>query len=155
MIETLRSCTQHVFGTMVGVTLVEGSVRLDDPVRPHGNVVGQIGFGGSHSGLVAFYATTAGADSITRALLGSDDPPSTPEVADAIGEITNMVAGSFRTRMATDGDAWAISIPTVTMGSDFYMTPLSDGRRTLLPFRMGEHEIFVELVMTTGRVQRG
>ena len=73
---------------------------------------------------------------------------------DAIGEITNMVAGSFRTRMATDGDAWAISIPTVTMGSDFYMTALTDGRRTLLPFKMGEHEIYVELVVTTSRARR-
>ena len=51
--------------------------------------------------------------------------------------------------MANEGDAWAISIPTVTMGSDFYMTPLTDGRRTMLPFRMGDHEIFVELVITT------
>jgi hypothetical protein len=39
------------------------------------------------------------------------------------------------------------------MGSDFYMTPLTDGRRTMLPFRMGEHEIFVELVIT-GRTRR-
>jgi chemotaxis protein CheX len=88
---------------------------------------------------------------ITRSLLcmPDEDEPSKAEIADAIGEITNMIAGSFRTRMATDGDAWAISIPTVTMGSDFYMTPLSDGRRTMLPFRMGDHEIFVELVITS------
>jgi hypothetical protein len=42
-----------------------------------------------------------------------------------------------------------ISIPTVTMGSDFYMTPLTDGRRTMLPFRRDEHEILVELVIAT------
>lgn len=154
MIETLRGCTHDVFGTMAGITLAAGAPHVGDPIQPRGNVVGQIGFGGSRSGLVIFYATTDGADFITRALLGIDDPPSKPDVADAIGEITNMVAGSFRTRMATDGDAWAISIPTVTMGSDFYMTPLSDGHRTLLPFRMGEHDIFVELVMTTGRARR-
>jgi hypothetical protein len=40
--------------------------------------------------------------------------------------------------------------PTVTTGSDFYMTPLTDGRRTLLPFRMDGHENFVERVVTTG-----
>jgi chemotaxis protein CheX len=152
MIETLRACTRDVFGTMVGTSLAEGTPLDGDALRPQSNVVGQIGFGGSRSGLVVFYATFAGAGSITRALLGmdADAEPSKPEVADAIGEITNMIAGSFRTRMATEGDAWAISIPTVTMGSDFYMTPLTDGRRTMLPFRMSEHEIFVELVITTG-----
>jgi hypothetical protein len=52
------------------------------------------------------------------------------------------------TRMA-EGDAWAISIPTVNMGSDFNMTPLTNGRRTRLPFRMDDHEFFVALVVTT------
>ena len=73
------------------------------------------------------------------------------EVADAIGEITNMVAGSFRTKMAAEGDAWAISVPTVTIGSDFYIKPMTNGRRVLLPFRMGEQEIFVELIVTKSR----
>ncbi|BCS33551.1 hypothetical protein TBR22_A27780 [Luteitalea sp. TBR-22] len=156
MIETLRACTIDVFGTMVGTALAEGTPLDGDALRPQSNVVGQIGFGGSRSGLVVFYATFAGAGFITRMLLGLDEQtePSKPEVADAIGEITNMIAGSFRTRMATDGDAWAISIPTVTMGSDFYMTPLTDGRRTMLPFRMQDHEIFVELVITTAKVRR-
>lgn len=155
MIETLRACTRDVFGTMVGISLAEGTPLDGDALRPHSNVVGQIGFGGSRSGLVVFYATFDGAASITRALLAMDatDVPSRAEIADAIGEITNMVAGSFRTRMASAGDTWAISIPTVTMGSDFYMTPLSDGRRTMLPFRMADHEIFVELVVTS-RVAR-
>jgi chemotaxis protein CheX len=151
MIETLRSCAIDVFDTMVGTPLAEGTPLAGDALRPQSNVVAQIGFGGSRSGLVVFYATFNGAAHITRALLGMEpsDVPSPPEIADAVGEITNMVAGSFRTRMANEGDAWAISIPTVTMGSDFYMTPLSDGRRTMLPFHLGEHEIFVELVITT------
>jgi chemotaxis protein CheX len=155
MIETLRACTHDVFATMVGTPLAEGTPLDGDALRPHSNVVGQIGFGGSRSGLVVVYATFDGAAAITRSLLAMDetDQPSRPEIADAIGEITNMVAGSFRTRMASEGDTWAISIPTVTTGSDFYMTPLSDGRRTMLPFRMADHEIFVELVVTS-RVPR-
>ncbi|HTV01036.1 MAG TPA: chemotaxis protein CheX [Luteitalea sp.] len=151
MIDTLRSCAIDVFDTMVGTALGESTPLAGDALRPQSNVVAQIGFGGSRSGLVVFYATFDGAAHITRALLCMEptDVPSPPEIADAVGEITNMVAGSFRTRMANEGDAWAISIPTVTMGSDFYMTPLSDGSRTMLPFRMGDHEIFVELVVTS------
>lgn len=155
LIETLRACTRDVFGTMVGASLAQGTPLDGDALRPQSNVVGQIGFGGSRCGLVVFYTTFAGAGAITRSLLGLDasSEPAKADVADAIGEITNMIAGAFRTRTATDGDAWAISIPTVTMGSDFCMTPLTDGRRTMLPFRMGEHEIFVELVVTM-RVRR-
>jgi chemotaxis protein CheX len=156
MFEVLKTSTLDVFGTMMNMELEEKRPLDGDALRPQSNVVGQIGFGGSRSGLVVFYATFEGAQVITRALLcmGEQDVPSRDEVADAIGELTNMVAGSFRTRMATEGDAWAISIPTVTMGSDFYMRPLTDGRRTMLPFRMGDHEICVELVVTTARPRR-
>ncbi len=151
MITVLKDSLLDVFGTMMGMALDEKLPLDGDALRPQSNVVGQIGFGGSRTGLVVFYATFDGAAVITRALLGMGeaDEPTRPEIADAIGEIANMVAGSFRTRMATDGDAWAISIPTVTMGSDFYMTPLANGRRTLLPFRMGEHEVCLELVLST------
>lgn len=151
LIDTLRACAHDVFDKMVGTALAAGTPSDGDAPRPQSNVVGQIGFGGSRCGLVVFYATFAGAALITRSLLGMHNPdePTRVEVADAIGEITNMIAGSFRTRTATPGDAWAISIPTVTMGSDFYMTPLTNGRRTMLPFRMGEHELFIELIITT------
>ena len=151
LIDTLRACTHDVFGKMVGTELTDGAPIDGAALRVRSHVVGQIGFGGSRSGVVVFHATLAGAGLITRTLLGMLEPtePSTPEIADAIGEITNMIAGSFRTRVATAGDAWAISIPTVTIGSDFFMTSLTNGRSTMLPFYMGTHELFVELIITT------
>ncbi len=67
---------------------------------------------------------------------------------DAVGEVTNMIAGAFRTRMAAFQDAWAISVPTVTIGSDFYIKPISTGDRVIVAFSMDAHEIFVELIIT-------
>jgi hypothetical protein len=46
------------------------------------------------------------------------------------------------------GEAWAISVPTVTVGSDFYTKFVSDVQRVLCPFRMGETEVLVELIVT-------
>lgn len=70
-------------------------------------------------------------------------------MADAIGEMTNMIAGSFRTKMAADGGAWTISVPTVTIGSNLYTKFVSDVRRVLCPFKMdADHEVFVELIVT-------
>ena len=67
---------------------------------------------------------------------------------DAVGEVTNMIAGAFRTRMAAFQDAWAISVPTVTVGSDFYIKPISTGDRVIVGFAMDAHELFVELIIT-------
>jgi chemotaxis protein CheX len=150
MIENLVGATCDVFETMVFRALRRGSPIDGDALRPGSNVVGTVGFGGSESGLVAFYSTLETAREIAGAMLGLDAAAVNGEVPDAIGEITNMIAGSFRTRMATDGDVWAISIPTVTMGSDFSIKPMGPGGRTLLPFRMEDgREVFVELIVNS------
>ena len=82
----------------------------------------------------------------TSAMLGIEvDEEGLP---DAVGEITNMIAGAFRTRMAAFQDAWAISVPTVTVGSDFYIKPISTGDRVIVRFTMDAHELFVELIIT-------
>ena len=151
IVKHLVNATTEVFETMVFRELTTGEPIEGDALRPGSNVVGTIGFAGSACGLVAFYSTLDTARDIAGAMLGMPPTEVNGEVADAIGEITNMVAGSFRTKMAAEGDAWAISVPTVTIGSDFYIKPMTNGRRVLLPFRMGEQEIFVELIVTKSR----
>lgn len=155
LVDTLATCAREVFDTMVGLPLTEKRPLAGDALRPASNMVGTVGFTGSSSGLVVFYTTFDAARMITASLLGMDDPADAErdEVVDAIGEITNMIAGSFRTRLAIQGDAWAISVPTVTLGSDFYIKPVTTGRRTLLSFGLAEHEVLVELILT-GRVGR-
>lgn len=147
MIQKLVESTNEVFETMVFRTLESGVPIEGEALRPRSNVVGTVGFAGSRSGLVAFYSTLDTANSIAGSMLGIDPAQVDGEMADAIGEITNMIAGSFRTKMAKEGDVWAISIPTVTVGSDFYTKYVTDVRRVLCPFRMQDEEIFVELIV--------
>jgi chemotaxis protein CheX len=144
----LTKATEEVFETMVFRQLTSLLPIEGDALRPQSNVVGTVGFAGGASGLVAFYSTTAAARSIAGSMLGMEAAQVNGEMVDAIGEITNMIAGSFRTKMVAQGHNWAISVPTVTVGSDFYIKPLVNGRRVLIPFKMDEHEVFVELIMT-------
>ena len=110
----------------------------DDALRPGANVVGTVAFAGETSGLVVFYSTLEGAQAITASMLGIEPASVNGELPDAIGELTNMIAGSFRTRMAgVRGATWAISVQTVTVGSDFYTKYVSDVQRVLCPFKMG------------------
>ena len=149
----LIDATQEVFQTMVLAELTTGIPIDGDALRPRSNVVGTVSFAGTESGVVAFYSTLATASAIAAALLGGP-AGGQDEIADAIGEVTNMIAGTFRNRMAAGGGAWAISIPTVTVGSDFYTKYVSDVRRTLCPFRMLDEEIFVELILMRGANDR-
>ena len=149
MLSVLIASTQEVFETMVFCSLGSQTPIEGDALRPTSNVVGTVAFTGDRCGIVAFYSTTATARAITGAMLGIPAAQVNGEVPDAIGEVTNMIAGTFRTRMAAFGRPWAISVPTVTIGSDFYTKYVSDVRRTLCPFTMAdEGEVFVELILT-------
>ena len=148
-VDELLAATRDVFKTMVFHDVETSSPIAGDALRPGANVVGTVAFAGKTSGLVVFYSTLEGAHAITASMLGIDPGSVNGELPDAIGELTNMIAGSFRTRMAhVRGETWAISIPTVTVGSDFYTKYVSDVQRVLCPFKMGKAELFVELIVT-------
>lgn len=148
-VNELVAATRDVFKTMVFNDVVASSPVSDEALRSGANVVGTVAFAGKTSGLVVFYSTLEGAQAITASMLGIEPGNVNGELPDAIGELTNMIAGSFRTRMAAvRGETWAISVPTVTVGSDFYTKYVSDVQRVLCPFRMGKAELFVELIVT-------
>lgn len=148
LIDQLAKATEEVFETMVFKKLTKGSPIEGDALRPRSNVVGLVGFGGSLSGLVAFYTTIDAAQEIAGSMLGMPAADVNGEMPDAIGEVTNMIAGGFRLKLAEKGETLAISIPSVTIGSDFYTKYASDVQRILCPFRMDENEICVELILT-------
>ena len=147
MLSSLVTSTEEVFETMVFRKLRSQTPIQGEALRPQSNVVGTVAFAGSRSGVVALYATTGTAHAITGAMLGMDPSEVNGEMPDAIGEVTNMIAGTFR-RLASAETPWAISVPTVTVGSDFYTKYVSDVQRALCPFQLDEGEIFVELILT-------
>lgn len=148
LIADLVRATEEVFETMVFRKLTTGSPIDGDALRPRSNVVGLVGFGGTMSGLVALYSTQEAADEIAASMLGMTPRDVNGEMPDAIGEVTNMIAGGFRLKLAERGESLAISIPWVTVGSDFYTKYASDVQRSMCPFRMGDREICVELILT-------
>lgn len=150
LVQCLTESTCEVFRTMVACDLEPGTPLLGEAAQPGSHVVGTVGFGGSRLGLVAFHGSLDAAREIAGRLLGISAGEVRGEIADAIGEVTNMIAGSFRTRMAGRGESWAISIPTVTVGTDFSITPRGYGQRAVIPFRMPNHgDLFVELLLTS------
>ena len=146
LVDVLVGATTDVFETMIFRQLQQRETTWGHAVRPKSQIVGTVGFAGSSTGLVAFHLSVAAAREITSAMLGIEiDEAGLP---DAVGEVTNMIAGAFRTRMAVFQAPWAISVPTVTVGSDFYIKPISTGERVMVGFAMDTHELFVELIIT-------
>ena len=107
----LIEATQEVFQTMILSELTIGVPIDGDALRPRSNVVATVSFAGPRSGIVALYTTLSTAQTLAAAMLGGTVDEQ-EQLADAIGELANMVAGTFRNHMAKDGSCWAISMLT-------------------------------------------
>jgi chemotaxis protein CheX len=168
-VDALVAATRDAFKMMVFHDVESACPFVGDALRPGANVVSTVAFAGQTSGVVVLYSTLDGARLIAASMLGIDPARVDGGLTDAIGELTNLIAGSFRTRMVQlHGGSWAISVPTVTIGSDFYVKCVSDAQRVLCPFRMrterdvmtsgaepgsGSPELFVELIVTRSTAQ--
>jgi chemotaxis protein CheX len=147
-VDVLVLAATDVFETMVFRHLVARPPIWGHETRPRSQIVATVGFTGSSSGLVCFHASLDAARDVTAAMLGAPVTGGPEAVMDAIAEVTNMITGAFRTRMARPGDAWAITVPTVTVGNDFFIKPMTEADRALIGFTMDAHDLFVELIIT-------
>ncbi len=127
--EFIRSATQEIYTNMVN--LPPGMVSDEDtvmtPVKP-GGVTVSIQFDG---GLQAFLHMTydeALAKNVTSVMMGAMPASLTaPEVGDVLGELANMISGSFKAKMASKGFNGHASAPMIISNDSFIPAPISDG----------------------------
>jgi chemotaxis protein CheX len=148
LLSSLMTSTEEVFETMVFKPLVRMPPVEEAAPRKGPNVVATVAFAGHRRGLVAIHSSIDAARNIACAMLGIPENEINGEIPDAMGEVANMVAGTFRNKLAAIEPASAIAVPTVTIGSDFATTYLSAVRRARCPFEMEGQPISVELILT-------
>jgi chemotaxis protein CheX len=146
MIPKLVDATTEVFATMVFTSLTPGEPIVDG-TQPVANVVGAVRFLGTVSGCVSFYSSDAAAREISGAMLGISPEEAGDAVCDTVGEITNMIAGTLRGKLAQSGETLMITPPSVTRGTDFCAQHFNVASRVLCPFTMGAQDVFVELIL--------
>ena len=121
-----------------------GRPRLAVPqsAAPNYDVSGIIGFSGDlvGSAILSFCADTAAG--VVTAFTGSVLEINSPDFADAIGELANMVAG--RAKRDLGGNA-SITVPNVIVGRGFSITGLSSVPCLIIPCRTKVGEFAVQI----------
>jgi chemotaxis protein CheX len=109
---------KEVFETMIFMELEEPSG--EDQQVEGDSLLGTITFTNNIEGCLAIRCGVPCAKTIAANMLGLDTPEeiSEEEVCDALGEVTNMVMGSLKSRLQAEGDELVVSIPTVTHGQN-------------------------------------
>lgn len=124
--EALATGADEVFETMVGTPL--GSV--DQVTLPRvADHTAMIGLAGDLCGVLSFRCSAAAAARIAAQMLGTDEASSEECIRDALGEVCNMVAGSFKARVSEIAHQCMLSVPTVVSGKDYQLYPMAGGLR--------------------------
>ncbi len=118
----LETATREVFELMVGCSLTVPATSEETTL----DVTAMVGLAGQLCGVLSVRCDGKAAALITSKMLGVAVDKVGPEVADAIGEVCNMVAGNFKNKISGLAEGCMLSPPTVITGSDYTMRSLAD-----------------------------
>jgi chemotaxis protein CheX len=124
--QVLGSVAAEVFEMMVGTSLGPSEQATLPRVADY---TAMIGLAGDLCGVFSLRCSMDSASRIAGKMLGTDEGTSAECIRDALGEICNMVAGSFKAQVSDVAAQCMLSVPTVVSGKDYEMFPLVDGMR--------------------------
>ena len=145
--EMVRGAVTAVFSTMLNFQ----PTMLGSPpeTSEEGHIAGCVGFIGRLTGVVYIYATERFARLITSRMLGraEDEIEGEEMVNDTMGELSNMVVGHLKSRLADRGMPCVLTIPSIVRGQQFNIEPVTSATRRVAVFGCGGHQFVVEVLV--------
>ena len=121
--QQLMRDVKDIFGTMVGLEdLLHLPIQIDPVTNFTDCVSSLVGLAGTYNGLVSLHMPSTLAMRATSSMLGMEVTEVNDDVNDAMGEIANMIAGSFKQHLSTSGMDIHISTPSVIHGKEYVIT---------------------------------
>lgn len=119
----LELAVEEVFEIMVGCR-VKPAGQFGP--RPNGEFTAMVGLAGSLRGVLTVRCDAGTARQIAKSMLG-DTADSEQQVADALGEICNMITGNFKNKLAGTDERCLLSVPTVISGGEYTFRSMANG----------------------------
>ena len=120
-IPLLDTSVREVFELMLGSSLTVPAIVENTKL----DVTSMVGLAGQLSGVLTVRCGQKAAALMTSKMLGVALEAASAEVADALGEVCNMVAGNFKNKIAGLAEGCMLSPPTVITGGDYTLQSMS------------------------------
>ena len=145
----LTRAVQQVFGSMLGLQLSSCNGDRPPDFPPGRKVSATVGISGEWNGAVVLECGTGTACHLTGIMMGSSPPPSVDEaVKDVVGELTNMIAGTFKTCLPGNS---TLTLPCIIEGSDYSMDIIQGQRVVTQPMTCEGKGIVLSVIKANGR----
>ncbi|QEM67449.1 chemotaxis protein CheX [Geobacter sp. FeAm09] len=139
---------EGIFTTMVGIEDLSAAPVLADPTTHFSHsVTAMVGFAGLFNGLLSLHVPQTLALRFTSGMLGMEVTELDDDVNDALGEIANMVAGSFKHHLSREGHEVRLSTPSVVTGGEYEIASGSLADTLALRYHCGGEPFMISLVV--------
>ncbi len=134
LINPFISATIRVIETMAFIKCKAGKPYLKKEDIAKGDVTGVIGITGETNGTIAVTFDVGSILKIVSNMFEEDITELDHEVADAVGELTNMISGQARQELEKVGRVFEAAIPSVVTGKNHTIIHYTDGPKIAIPF---------------------
>lgn len=141
------TATITTFEMMLKVKLLPGKPEIKTQPFPSFDISGIIGLSGDAIGSVVLSYPKIVALMAVSKFVGAEIKTIGPDVTDAIGELTNIVAGSAKAEL--QGMNVSISLPSVIMGRNHQISNPSGLESLVIPFNSEIGKINLEVCLKT------
>ncbi len=143
--KTLLECAAiEVFEMMAGTRLEP----IPAPASgPSGDQTAMVGMAGALCGMTTLRCSNSTAAKLAALMLGGDAASNSSTVGDALGELCNMVAGNFKSKISSLADHCMLSVPTVISGESYSMQTSSSVKSFQLSLSYENEPVWVCLIV--------
>lgn len=144
----ITKATNEVFDMMLSMS-IEQCDTCDLEYEEGHRIVGAVSFAGDVTGNVSVGVSHRFGQLITANMLGIEieEIDDEEQINDMVGELSNMIGGSLKSKFCDSGFPCDLSIPSVTSGCDFVIESMGWEMHERYAFRHQQHFTLVEVCM--------
>lgn len=136
----IESIARTIWEALFESSLTSGG---DGELGTDSQVTGVVHLHGAFQGAVMIECPVALGSKLTAAMVQGERAPSTEDMFDALGELTNMFAGNLKALLAKPS---SISLPTVAFGPQYEIGVVGATVVARVPFLCDEHPLVVTVL---------
>ena len=140
----LEQAAIEVFELMAAVHL---TLLPENSGSPTGAITAMVGMAGALCGMMNIRCSHTTAQKLAGRMLAGSAATTPHTIRDATGELCNMIAGNFKSKIANLADHCMLSVPTVITGDDYSLDPVDPYHLIHVAFACEGDPIFVMLVV--------
>ncbi|MBU1345109.1 MAG: chemotaxis protein CheX [Proteobacteria bacterium] len=145
LVNPFINATINVLETMAFVNVNAGKPYVKRDNVAVGDVSGVLGLTGVANGTIAVTFEEKCILTIVSNMFGETMSELNNEIADAVGELTNMISGQARRELEEMGKVFKAAIPSVITGRNHSIIHYSNGPKIAIPFNTDNGEFTIEV----------